>query len=84
MVLLDLEVLSEISSNPAGLGLSPNQDGEGDKGESESTLLPSPVKQIVEARQGLNQYFTRFMVQLMALFKQERQLLDDRGSFIIR
>ncbi|PVD20795.1 hypothetical protein C0Q70_18956 [Pomacea canaliculata] len=84
VVLLDLEVLSEISSNPAGLGLSPNQDGEGDKGESESTLLPSPVKQIVEARQGLNQYFTRFMVQLMALFKQERQLLDDRGSFIIR
>jgi hypothetical protein len=81
VVLLDLEVLSEISSNPAGLGAAQEQTGE----EGVMKLqLPSSVQHIVESRQGLNQYFTHFMVELMVIFKKERQLLEDRGSFIIR
>lgn len=81
VVLLDLEVLSEISSNPAALGAEPEKIG--DEGVMKLSL-PSSVQHIVESRQGLNQYFTHFMVELMAIFKKERQLLEDRGSFIIR
>ena len=81
VVLLDLEVLSEISSNPAGLGAQPEKVG--DEG-GEKLSMRSCLQHIVESRQGLNQYFIHFMVELMALFKQERQLLEDRGSFIIR
>ncbi|XP_076449714.1 protein VAC14 homolog [Babylonia areolata] len=81
VVLLDLEVLSEISSNPAGLGAE--LEGMGEEGGMRLSL-PSSVQHIVESRQGLNQYFTHFMVHLMTLFKEDRQLLEDRGSFIIR
>ena len=81
VVLLALEVLSEISSNPAGLGATLDQTGE----EGGMPLsLPSSVQRIVETRQGLNQYFTHFMVELITLFKKKRQLLEDMGAFIIR
>ena len=81
VVLLDLEILSEISSNPAGLGAVLDEVGE--EGRMQLSL-PSSVQRIVETRQGLNQYFTHFMVELMALFKKKRQLLEDMGAFIIR
>ncbi|KAK7493852.1 hypothetical protein BaRGS_00014993, partial [Batillaria attramentaria] len=84
VVLLDLEVLSEISSNPAGLGAGQEPSPESKEEGGMVLSLPSSVQHIVETRQGLNQYFTHFMVELMQLFKRERQLLEDRGSFIIR
>lgn len=31
-----------------------------------------------------NKYFTKFMVNLLRLFSQDRHLLEDRGAFIIR
>ena len=32
----------------------------------------------------MNDYFTVFILSLMKLFSTDQQLLDDRGSFIIR
>lgn len=75
MVLLDLEVLAEISSNPAGDNVTT---------ETTNLTIPSPVRQLVDLQKGLNQYFTKFMIHLLDLFKTDRQLLEDRGSFIIR
>ena len=75
-MLLDLEVLAEIASNPAGQR-SPNAT-------DDSLPLPSPVKQAVESSHNMNGYFTKFMVSLLKLFSTDRTLLEDRGSFIIR
>ncbi|XP_046552711.1 protein VAC14 homolog isoform X1 [Haliotis rubra] len=75
VVLLDLEVLAEISSNPAGDNFTT---------ETTNLTIPSPVRQLVDLQKGLNQYFTKFMIHLLDLFKTDRQLLEDRGSFIIR
>lgn len=74
VVLLDLEVLAEISSSHAGPS----------SGQSETVILASPVKKAVENSHGMNAYFTKFMVSLLKLFSTDRQLLEERGAFIIR
>ncbi len=76
VVLLNLEVLAEISSSVAGQKYPPQGN--------ESLTLSSPVKKAVEQSHGMNGYFTKFMVSLLKLFSTDRQLLEDRGSFIIR
>jgi len=76
VVLLDLEVLAEISSNPAGQKYWPQEDT--------PLPLPSPVRKAVESTHSMNGYFTKFMVSLLRLFSTDRQLLEDRGAFIIR
>ncbi|XP_059156655.1 protein VAC14 homolog [Physella acuta] len=68
VVLLDLEVLSEISSNPSGFGDLPNV-----------TCLSRPANDLK-----LNPYFTKLMNGLIDWFKKDKQLLEDRGAFIIR
>ena len=87
VVLLDLKVLSEISSNPVGLEAQQVHEEEGEgKGEiaDDPPAGSSFRHKLGEVRPGLNQYFTHFMMELVALFRQDRQLLEDRGSFIIR
>ena len=76
VVLLDLEVLAEISSSPAGQRQAPSGDA--------ALTIPSPVKHAVESSHSMNGYFTKFMISLLDLFSTDRQLLEDRGSFIIR
>ncbi|CAL1543961.1 unnamed protein product [Lymnaea stagnalis] len=71
VVLLDLEVLSEISSNPAGCG-----------GLPDGTVVVSPERSGHEIK--LNPYFTKLMNGLIDWFKKDKQLLEDRGAFIIR
>ncbi|XP_064599095.1 LOW QUALITY PROTEIN: protein VAC14 homolog [Liolophura sinensis] len=75
VVLLDLEALAEISSNPAGEATPP---------DPATLTLPSPVRDVLDSQKGTNKYFTKFMGSLMKLFSTDRQLLDDRGPFIIR
>ncbi|KAK6185081.1 hypothetical protein SNE40_007399 [Patella caerulea] len=69
VVLLDLEVLAEVSSNPAGAA---------------ETDLNNEVTSLSDIKPGLNQYFTKFIVKLMEFFKNNKAVLDDRGAFIIR
>ena len=77
VVLLDLEALAEISSNPAGL-------------QGKAAGAPSPsktkTKDSAESDSPLNEYFSKFMSRLLEMFRKERQLLepDERGYFIIR
>ena len=52
----------------------------GDIGSCEN----SPKKCISESRTIPNEYFTKFMVSLIDLFKKDRSLLQKRGPFIIR
>lgn len=76
-MLLDLEALAEISSNPAGL-------------QGKAAGAPSPsktkTKDSAESDSPLNEYFSKFMSRLLEMFRKERQLLepDERGYFIIR
>ena len=67
-MLLDLEVLAEIVSSPAG----------------PKTMRGSPTKPEVKLVKGMNIYFTKFMFNLLKIFASDQQLLDDRGSYIIR
>jgi len=79
-VLVDLEVLAEISSSRVAhkFPLPQNVD--------ETLRLSADVQQRLckSTRGRLSSYFTHFMISLMKLFSTDRQLLDDRGSFIIR
>jgi len=80
VVLVDLEVLAEISSSRAAqkFPLSRKID--------ETLRLSADVQQRLSksTRGRLNSYFTHFMISLLKLFSTDRQLLDDRGSVIIR
>eukprot|EP00795_Rhopilema_esculentum_P001341 gene1341-15741_t len=73
VVLLDLEVLSDISASTAGAprhhSLAAYESSDGHETQHEKLL---------------NTYFTKFMMNLMNMFSTDRKLLDDRGSFIIR
>ena len=72
-MLLDLEVLSDISASTAGAprhhSLAAYESSDGHETQHEKLL---------------NTYFTKFMMNLMNMFSIDRKLLDDRGSFIIR
>lgn len=69
VVLLDLEVFAEISSSTAGSKqLAP--EGNVNAGDTSAS--------------GMNSYFTKFMFSLLDIFSSDSQLLEDRGSFIIR
>ncbi|RUS77339.1 hypothetical protein EGW08_014893 [Elysia chlorotica] len=78
VVLLDLEVLSQISSNPAGFSPS----------DTNAEPPPSLEKSYGSDRSAgdlkLNPFFTRLMNGLIEWFKKDKQLLEDRGAFIIR
>jgi len=80
VVLVDLEVLAEISSSRVAhkFPLSRKVD--------ETLRVSADVQQrLSNSTQGrLNSYFTHSMISLLKLFSTDRQLLDDRGSVIIR
>ncbi|KAJ8303509.1 hypothetical protein KUTeg_019905 [Tegillarca granosa] len=80
VVLLDLEALAEISSNPAGhWSTNAEEVQKSPDDHSESDLVSGN-----QLKHGLNKYFTKFMISLVDLFKKNAQLLEERGSFIIR
>ena len=72
VVLLNLEVLAEISASPAGPPRNPS-----------SSASTSPDQAAAPDRQ-LNKYFHKFMHNLVLLFRTDRPLLEEKGSFIIR
>ncbi|XP_021352039.1 protein VAC14 homolog, partial [Mizuhopecten yessoensis] len=97
VVLLDLETLAEISSNPAGkvIPIESTDQNQGSKvknkeGQATSSKYPGKVKTKEEKpneyKSGLNIYFTKFMKALLDLFKKDQNLLEpeERGYFIIR
>ena len=73
VVLLDLDVLADISASAAG----PPQNDEGKQG-----ILSVPTQ--LSGQNKLNIYFTKFMINLLKIFSTDRQLLEERGPFIIR
>lgn len=77
VVLLVLEALAEISASPAGPPRnSPSQSmSEGSLPGSEQNAAP---------HRQLNKYFHKFMNNVMSLFRTDRKLLEERGSFILR
>ncbi|KAK3086686.1 hypothetical protein FSP39_021974 [Pinctada imbricata] len=81
VVLLDLEVLAEISSNPAGQFVTEEMTQSLSENAQEKTTIARTKSYV-----GLNVYFSKFMSRLLGLFKKDRQLLepDERGYFIIR
>ncbi|EDO30641.1 predicted protein [Nematostella vectensis] len=76
VVLLDLEVLAEISASAAGPP----------RNTPPSPLTPAWSAGLSDASppRQLNKYFHKFMHSLMLLFRTERKLLEERGSFILR
>ena len=79
VALLDLEVLAEIASSPAGKKYPPKQ-----RVQLENPAMEKALSRAVDESQNMTCYFTQFLVSLMQLFSTDRQLLEDRGSFIIR
>ncbi|XP_030831703.1 protein VAC14 homolog [Strongylocentrotus purpuratus] len=78
VVLRDLEVLAEIVSSSAGPDFVADQ-------QETNQIAPSAASNAsFRAVTGTNKYFTDFMVKLLSLFSTDPQLLEDRGSFIIR
>eukprot|EP00111_Clytia_hemisphaerica_P021141 TCONS_00062279-protein len=71
VVLLDLEVLADISASSAG---PPRSQG--------STLYE--VTNTPSQKHTLNSYFTKFMNNLLKIFSTDKNLLEERGPFIIR
>lgn len=76
VVLLDLEVLSKISSSSAGV------KSKSESVASVSSCVTNDIK--LTPPSNMNSYFTTFMVSLLNLFSSNSQLLEDKGSFIIR
>ena len=77
VVLRDLEVLAEIVSSSAGLGFVADQ-------QSTNQITQSASSASFKAVTGTNKYFEEFTKKLLDLFNTDRQLLEGRGSFIIR
>ena len=82
VVLLDLEALAEISSNPAGRQNKNvvKEAGQGKSQESKESTTAVEGKEIT----GLNHYFDKFMLELIKLFHTDPSLLEEKGTFIIR
>uniref|UniRef100_T1IMF9 Protein VAC14 homolog n=1 Tax=Strigamia maritima TaxID=126957 RepID=T1IMF9_STRMM len=70
VVILNLEVLAEISLSVAGKTRQCKMD----------MILPDSVKELQDSLKRLNSYF----INLLQLFGTDQQLLEDRGSFIVR
>ena len=73
VVLLDLEVLAEISCRSCR--------GSAWRSKVDHTLARGSATHPHLTQHGLNVYFMRFMVNLLKLFSTDRQLMEDRGSF---
>ncbi|CAH3026669.1 unnamed protein product [Porites evermanni] len=80
VVLLDLEALAEISASPAG---PPRNSSTQSMSEAGSPVSSSSDQTSAPHRQ-LNTYFHKFMHNVMQLFRTDRKLLEERGSFILR
>ncbi|XP_064641038.1 protein VAC14 homolog isoform X2 [Lineus longissimus] len=76
VVLLDLEILAEISSSTAGNGALLRK--------ADSNNLPDGVQKALESSHGMNKFFPKVLISLLKLFSTDKQLLEGRGSFIIR
>eukprot|EP00106_Octopus_bimaculoides_P002664 XP_014770106.1 PREDICTED: protein VAC14 homolog [Octopus bimaculoides] len=76
VVLLDLEALAEISSNPAGKQAKPSNSTETSRNEDKSANT--------KVLTSLNHYFDKFMRELIQLFHREQNLLEEKGTFILR
>ncbi|XP_054928557.1 protein VAC14 homolog isoform X2 [Dermacentor andersoni] len=76
VVLLDLEVLAEISSSSAAGG-----SGATKRAASSGGGVGVPAGDAIAVP---NSYFGKFMLSLLDLFQSDLQLLEERGSFIIR
>ncbi|GAB1601196.1 protein VAC14 homolog [Argonauta hians] len=76
VVLLDLEALAEISSNPAGKQTKAGSGGE--------PCQPEDKCATPKVLTSLNHYFDKFMMELIHLFHKEQNLLEEKGTFILR
>ncbi|XP_028392821.1 protein VAC14 homolog [Dendronephthya gigantea] len=72
VVIADLEVLSVISASQAGLPMS--------------SELASPDRSANEysSAKNINEYFYKFLLNLVAKFRVDGKLLEEKGHFIIR
>ena len=72
VVMADLEVLSVISASEAGLPLS---SGIGS---------PDKMANNTSSVKNMNEYFYKFLLNLVAKFRVDGKLLEEKGCFIIR
>lgn len=77
VVLLDLEALAEISASPAGPPRNSPPRSMSDTGSPTTDQTSAPHRQ-------LNKYFHNFMHNVTLLFRTNKKLLEERGSFILR
>jgi len=97
VVLLDLQVLAELASSPVAnvvaAALTPASTPTPDSGlvsagdaasrspQHQQQLSPASAR-VTSPR--VNPYFDKFMFNLLTLFAADRQILEDRGAFVIR
>ncbi|XP_076470897.1 protein VAC14 homolog [Babylonia areolata] len=86
VVLHVLRILVEIASSPTGNRMAPDLLEVGGKGTVPPPPSPAPssVHDIAQSTEGLNQLFPPLMVALLSVFRQQPQLFEDRGSFVVR
>ena len=83
VVSLDLEVLAEISSTKspgADVSAPAGKKGSKDKKADKKSAAAATTDNLEET----SDFFTKFMMNLLAMFSTDRDLLEKRGSFIIR
>ena len=68
----DLEVLSVISASEAGQPMSSN------------ITSPDKAGNGTSSAKNMNEYFYRFLLNLVAKFRVDGKLLEEKGYFIIR
>lgn len=75
VVILDLKVLAEISASEAG---TPR------KNSPEGLSSGRPLNGTSSSTKKLNEYFYKFLLNLVAKFRVDRKLLEEKGGFIVR
>ena len=87
---MTLEVVSMLSYSEAGIegaeSSTPTaKDGKGVSPAPSSTSSGASKHQVTpRAQPKLNEYFRKFVVELLKMFDSDKALLENKGSFLIR
>lgn len=70
----DLEVLAVISASEAGLPMS----------STSGIISPDRIANGTSSAKNMNEYFYKFLLNLVAKFRVDGKLLEEKSCFIIR
>ena len=83
VVRMALQVVAILSSSKASMETESNESVSAPV-LWKASPTPSAADKLVKSKLQLNEYFHKFMVELLKMFDSDRMLLENKGSFIIR